>query len=144
MEKASKFYPIEIKYKTSTQQLPHLIFGQNVNVLLGKHGAQSIGCYAFWKDIKRIEFFQETFPFVESGIALFVSNDMSYQNAPLKPNVGYAPFSIHEGRNINAGTLLNWNGNLAIANNRPGFTVNNNYIINWTEMQLQQHHYILM
>lgn len=138
------FYPIEIKYKTMAQQLPHLVFGQNVNVLLGQHGAQNIGCYDFWKDIKRIEFFEGTFPLAQRGIVLFISNDVSYRNAPLSPNRGYAPFSIHQGRHVLAGSHLNWNGNLAVANGRPGFPVNYDYLINWTQLPYHQQHYYIL
>ncbi|WP_138993386.1 hypothetical protein [Larkinella sp. C7] len=144
LEKESQFYPIEIKYKTTTQPLQHLVFGQNVNVLLGQHGAQNIGCYDFWKDIKRTEFFEATFPFCQRGIVLFISNDLSYQKAPLNSNVGYAPFSIHQGRHIAAGTQLNWNGALAVSNGRPGFTVNHDYTINWAQLPYHQQHYYIL
>ncbi|MBA4854123.1 hypothetical protein H1R81_27300 [Emticicia sp. BO119] len=127
------------------QPLPHFVFGQNVNILLGQHGAQNIGCYDFWKDVKRIEFFEATFPLCQRGIILFVSNDMSYRNAPINLNIGYAPFSIHQGRLVTAGTQLNWNGVLAVANGRPGFVVNYDYNINWTQLPYhQQHYYILI
>lgn len=144
LEKENLFFPIEIKYKTVAQVMPHLVFGQNVNVLLGHHGAKNIGCYDFWKDVKRIEFFEVTFPLAQRGIVLFASNDLSYQMAPLNPNVGYAPFSIHQGRHILASTELNWNGAIAVANGRPGFIVNYDYIINWTQLPYHlQHYYIL-
>jgi hypothetical protein len=58
---------------------------------------------------------------------LFVSNDISYQNAPLHPHVGYASFSIHRGRKVAAATQLNRNGALAVANGQQGFTVNHSY-----------------
>ena len=70
LEKENEFYPIEIKYKTKLEELPHFVFGQNVNVLLGQHGAQNIGCYDFWKDVKRLEFFEEIFLFAKKGIVL--------------------------------------------------------------------------
>lgn len=139
-----RFYPIEIKYKTVRQTLPYTVFGHNVNVLLGQHGAQNIGCYDFWKDVKRIEYFEESFENVERGIVLFVSNDLSYQNAPLNPNVGYAPFSIHHTRQIQENTFLNWNGDLAVAKGRPGLTNIYSYSINWIAMPIPQHHYILI
>ncbi len=138
------FYPIEIKYKTAAQNLPFGVFGHNLNVELGQHGAKNIGCYDFWKDIKRIELFEQEFQHVERGIVLFVSNDLTYQNAPLNPNVGYAPFSIHQGRIIPVNSFLNWNGNLAVANGRPGLTTNHHYCINWIPMPIQQHHYIIL
>ena len=111
--------------------------------MLGQHGAQNIGCYDFWKDVKRTEIFEVTFAQVSRGIVLFVSNDPSYRNAPLNPNAGYAPFSTHQGRQVTANTFLNWNGNLAVANGRPGLIVNYDYTLNWTAMNIPQHHYIL-
>ena len=141
LEKDGQFYPIEIKYKTAKQFLPFGVFGQNVNVELGQHGAQNIGCYDFWKDIKRIELFEQAFQNVQRGVVLFVSNDLTYQNAPLKSNVGYAPFSIHQGRIIPINSFLNWNG--ALAKGRPSLTTNYDYNINWTPMPIQQHYYIL-
>ena len=75
---------------------------------------------------------------------LFVSNDFTYQNAPLNQNVGYAQFSIHNGKNIPANTFLNWNGNLAVANGRPSLTTIHPYMISWTPMQIEEHHYILI
>jgi len=138
-----EFYPIEIKYKTVTQILPFNVFGHNINVALGQHGAQNIGCYDFWKDLKRVEILEQTFNQVSRGLTLFVSNDLSYQQAPLNPNAGYAPFSIHQGRHLAAGTFLNWNRDLAVANGRPGLTINYDYDIDWTGMQIPQHFYIL-
>lgn len=144
LEKDNIFYPIEIKYKTRTQNLPYLVFGQGVNMALGQQGAQNIGCYDFWKDVKRIEMFEQTFQNVERGVVLFVSNDISYQNNPLNPNVGYALFSIHQGRTIPMNTFLDWNGNLAVGNTRPGFIINNPYNINWTPMIIPNHSFILV
>ena len=144
IEKDNLFYPIEIKYKTKAQFIPLLIFGQNENIILGQHGAQNIGCYDFWKDLKRLELFEQNFKNVERGVMLFVSNDFTYQNAPLNQNVGYAQFSIHNGKNIPSNTFLNWNGNLAVANGRPGLTTIHPYMINWTPMQIEEHHYILI
>ncbi|QHV96563.1 hypothetical protein [Spirosoma endbachense] len=143
LEKNNEFYPIEIKYKTTKEKLSHLVFGQNVNVLLGHHGAQNIGCYDFWKDIKRIEYFEEVFHFVKRGIVIFASNDPSYMKPPRNTTIGYAPFSIHQGRNVAAGTQLNWNGAGSTANGRPGFTVNHDYTISWIKLPFQHHYYIL-
>lgn len=143
LEKNGKFYPIEIKYKTVAQDLPFSVFGQDVTVSLGQHGAQNIGCYDFWKDVKRIELFEHAFQNVERGVVLFVSNDRAYQNEPLKPSVGYAKFSIHQGRAIPINSVLNWNGNLAVANGRPKLITNYAYNLNWIDMHIPQHHYIL-
>lgn len=138
------YYPIEIKYKTVHQILPLNIFGLNQNINLGQHGAQNIGCYDFWKDVKRIEIFEQTFQNVNRGLVLFVSNDLTYKNPPLNENVGYAQFSIHNNRHIAENSFLNWNGNLAVANRRPGFIVSYAYNIVWNILPIEQHYYILI
>lgn len=139
------FYPIEIKYKTTKQKLSNVaIFGNSVyDMNLQHHGAKDIGCYDFWKDIKRIEIFEDTFPNCERGVVLFVSNDLTYQKPPSNYLVSYAQFSINNGRNVPANKTLNWNGNPSVAIGRPQITTRYNYIINWTAMNIDQHHYIL-
>jgi hypothetical protein len=136
------YYPIEIKYKTATQVFPHFVFDTETNVTLENQKAQTIGRYSFWKDIKRIELLETSFQNVKRGLVLFVSNDSSYRQAP-RNNNGGAPFSIHQGRVVNIGTLLNWNDNLAVANERPGFTLRYEYNINWIQMTIPNHYYIL-
>ena len=78
-----------------------------------------------------------------NSLALFVSNDITYQIAPGNANVGYAQFSIHQGRVIPINSALNWNGNLAIAHGRPPIITNYAYTINWNPLILPNHHYIL-
>lgn len=144
LEKDNLYYPIEIKYKTTSQLLPLNIFGSNLNVSLGQQGASNIGCYDFWKDVKRIELFQQTFNNVEKGFVLFVSNDFTYKTPPNNPNIGYAQFSIHQDRIISENSFLNWNGTLKIAEGRPPITTNYDYIINWEQLPLENHFFILI
>lgn len=144
VEKNNLFYPIEIKYKTTTQSLPLNIFGTEGGVLLGHHGAQNIGCYDFWKDVKRLELFQERFTNVEQGIMIFVTNDLNYQYSPRNVNVGYAQFSIHSNRVVAKNEILNWNGNLSISKNRPAISVSKSYKISWHPLPIDQHFYILV
>ncbi len=139
------FYPIEIRYKTVAHPVPHSVFGQNVNIVLGHLGSPKIGCYDFWKDIKRIEFFEANFARVQRGIVLFISNDPNYRRTALSPNTGHAAFSTYQDRQVSAGTILDWNGNASVANKRPGFSVNYHYHLNWIALpQLQQHYYLLV
>ena len=145
LEKEGLFYPIEIKYKTIKQTLPLMVFGSNINVSLAKQGATNIGCYSFWKDVKRIEMVESSFKNVERGIVLFVSNDPDYQKAPKNENVGYSQFSIHQGRFIPANSLLNWNGNLKIAKKLPPILIKYDYTINWNPLtNIPNHNYILV
>ena len=140
----NKYFPVEIKYKTICQMVPLKLFGTPSPVVLGHHGAQNIGCYDFWKDIKRLELFEEKFESVGQGIMLFVTNDESYLKIPRNNEVGYAQFSIHEYRIVESGQILDWNGALTISVNRPPITLNNSYILNWRKLNLKQHKYLLL
>ena len=139
-----KYYPIEIKYKTKTQVVPMKLFGGRINLSLGQQGAQNIGCYDFWKDIKRLEILEEKFPEVEKGIMLFVTNDETYLLRPRNKTVGYAQFALNEDKTVNSGEKLDWNGSLSISVNRPPIELKNNYILNWKDLKLDQHKYLLV
>ena len=141
--KENIYYPIEIKYKTRSQILPHFVFGTLTNVALENHAAQTLGRYSYWKDIKRMELLEENFQNVSQGIVLFVTNDSSYIQAPLNQQNGGAPFSIHQGKEVNQNEFLNWNAELAVAANNPGFQLNRNYSINWNAMNIENHQYII-
>ena len=144
LKNENQYYPIEIKFKTATQILPHFVFDTETHVTLENHGAQTIGRYDFWKDIKRLELFEETFENVQRGIMLFVSNDPSYRQPPRNNDIGGAPFSIYQGRQVNANTFLNWNQELSVSNGRPGFLLTHGYMINWSPMIIDNHYYILI
>jgi hypothetical protein len=142
------YIPIEIKYKTKRQIFPHHVFGTQTNVELAEQGAQNEGCYSFWKDIKRIEIFQETFNLNNSGLVLFITNDLSYLRQP-RAEVQYGPFSIHQGRQVVQDYFLNWDATRkAIKADRaekfPGFTIANEYTINWQDLNIENHKYILV
>lgn len=139
-----KYYPIEIKYKTKTQVVPMKLFGGRINLSLGQQGAQNIGCYDFWKDIKRLEILEEKFPEVEKGIMLFVTNDETYLLRPRNTEVGYAQFALFENKIVNSGEKLDWNGSLSISDNRPPIKLKHNYILKWKDLKLDQHKYLLV
>jgi hypothetical protein len=111
---------------------------------LGHHGAQNIGCHDFWKDVKRLELYEFSFQKVEQGIMLFVTNDETYLQPPLNMNTGYAQFSIHENKTVVERETLDWNRALSISRNRPPIQLNKGYRISWTNMQLENHFYILL
>ncbi len=145
---SNQYIPIEIKYKTKRQIFPHQVFGSQTNVELAEQGAQNEGCYSFWKDIKRIEILKDTFNLNYSGLCLFITNDQSYLSEP-RAAVQYGPFSIHEGKQVTQGSYLNWDATRkAIKSDRaekfPGFTISNNYTINWQDLNIENHKYILI
>ena len=139
------FCPIEVKYKTTSQELPIKVFGTKTTVSLGNQRAKNIGCYDFWKDIKRLELLQSISVKVEKGIMLFVTNDMRYKNEPRNNSVGYFNFSVHDKRFVEKDTPMMWNKKVeVVAHNRPSITLNNNYKIIWQKLPLDNHYYVLI
>ncbi len=137
LERNGLFYPIEIKYKTKKQELDYSIFGKDVKVELKEQGAQDIGRYDFWKDVKRVEFLLKC-PSVREGCVLFITNDSHYQVNSVERNVGYANFSMHQGRVINEKNqteILDWKNGVSISKGRPKIELKNYYKINWFEMK---------
>jgi hypothetical protein len=144
LEKNHVYYPVAIHYKTAAQPLQRMVFGQAVATQLKAGSAQNTGCYDFWKDIRLLEFLEASFPPVQRGFVLFVSNDPAYRKPPNNPNAGYAPFSIHDGREVVGETILNWNVFSHASNNRPGFAINYDYGIRWTALAFDQKHAYLL
>jgi hypothetical protein len=86
---------IEVKYKT--RKVTTDINGEYFAVR--DHGAQDIGRYDFFKDIRRLEEIVDHQPRWQ-GVSIFLTNDSSYW-APLpNPDLGYAQFSMAEGRTV--------------------------------------------
>lgn len=142
------YIPLEIKFKTKAQTFPHQVFGSQTNVRLENQSAKNEGCYSFWKDIKRIEIFTSTFNLNYSGFVLFITNDNSYEKMP-REGSQYAPFSIHQDRQVIQNNSLNWDPTrIAIDANRalqyPGIAISNNYTINWQDSIIPQHKYVLI
>jgi hypothetical protein len=144
LHKDGRYYPIEIKFKTKCQEVPIQLFGLHQMIQLGHHGAQNIGCYDFWKDVKRLELYESSFQNVEQGIMLFVTNDETYLQAPLNMNAGYAQYSIHAEKTVTQHETLDWNRALSISRNRPPIQLNKSYHLEWTQMQLQNHFFLLL
>ncbi len=148
LEKNGSFYPIEVKYKTKKQELDYNILGQNIKMELKDQGAQDIGRYDFWKDVKRTELLSNCAN-VKAGCVLFITNDRHYGVNSLGKNVGYANFSMHQERIINKKTKsenLDWKNNVAISKGRRAIELMNRYDIKWDKFEISglDFHYILL
>ncbi len=148
IQQKSNYIPIEIKYKTRKQTFPHQVFGSETNVSLLNQGAQNEGCYSFWKDLRRLEIIKETFKLKQSGIVLFITNDQSYLNEP-RQNVQYGPFSIHQGRKVSNSKVLKWDATLreikiSRAQKFPELKMSNDYAIDWNDLKIINHKYLLV
>lgn len=95
-----KWIPIELKYKTKSCQ--KLIDGEFYQ--LKNHSAKDVNCYAYLKDIQRIETIKKNVPAFQEGYAVLITNELSYIKPPKSRDANYYAFSIHEGA-IKSGTM---------------------------------------
>ena len=84
VKKDGEFCPVELKYKTKKVERNISRFGEvlhNKVVVMKNQGAQDLGMYDFWKDVCRVELVRRRFDRVKGGLAVFVTNDVSYTKA---------------------------------------------------------------
>ena len=82
VKKDDEYCPVELKYKTKRVMRQITRFGEalrNEKVEVMKNqGAQDLGMYNFWKDVRRVELVRNRFERVKGGLAVFVTNDELY------------------------------------------------------------------
>ncbi len=89
---AEQWIPIELKYKTKTYS--KVVDGEYYN--LKNHSAKDVNCYAYLKDIQRIESVKKNVSFFKEGYTVFLTNDLTYTKKPSSERVNYYEFSIHQ------------------------------------------------
>lgn len=100
-----KYYPIELKYKTLGMSAA--MSGEYYNIK--NHGAQDLGRYDFWNDVRRIESLKSKMHDYGKGFVIMLSNDPTYWNLPKNSNIAICDsFRVHEG--IHKSGVLSWQG----------------------------------
>lgn len=131
VEKGGEFVPVELKYKTKKTRKAILRFGQDLkpaHEVMKNQGARDLGMYDFWKDVKRIELVRKHFANVKGGLAVFMTNDQSYTKDPRATSNCHA-FSMLAGKHA---ARKAWKDpNAREARNRPDFTLERDYSIEW-------------
>lgn len=130
VKKEGKFLPVELKYKTKSVQKKLRRFDEDIDLLsvLKNQGAQDLGMYGFWKDVKRIELVRNRFKKVIGGLAVFLTNDKAYMNVPKEKSNNYL-LSISEGVHSKQ---KHWSKpETTCAKKNPNFEVDKEYEINW-------------
>lgn len=143
--KEGKYVPIELKYKTKEVAVAMERFGEPFSEAedsgtgvskghgaLKSHGAQDLGRYDFWKDVKRLELVKNRFGNVEGGLAVFLTNDTTYK---AKPKGLIENFSMAEGEPLPM--EKHWSdATRPTAEGRPDFEVSKEYELRWQERQI--------
>lgn len=131
VSKGKEFLPIELKYKTRTvkKRLPR--FGEQISediAVMKNQGAQDLGKYDFWKDVRRIEIVRNRFNAIKNGLAVFVTNDSSYIQRGRETS-NHINFSMDEGPH---GKQKHWlNKDSVCCRDNPNFELEKTYNIHW-------------
>ena len=143
--KGKEYLPIELKYKTKHTAKEILRFGEKIADMevLKDQGAQDLGMYDFWKDVRRIELVRKRFPAVRNGLSVFATNDESYLR-PSRSTSNNFLLSLNEGTH---GTEKHWQQtNSVCAKTHPNFEVEKCYTIDWSGVKLdsEQFYYCIL
>lgn len=142
VEKNGEYLPVELKYKTKSvsKELPR--FDEKIGASKGggslqimkNQGAQNLGMYNFWKDVRRIELVRNRFERVKGGLAVFLTNDGTYLKEPKSTSSNYL-FSMNEGVH---GKQKHWQKpDSANAKTHPDFTLEKEYEIKWNSVKAE-------
>lgn len=137
VRKGAEYCPVELKYKTKQIKFSLKRFGVEVDnvVIVKNQGAQDLGMYGFWKDVKRLEMVKERFDSVKSGLSVFLTNDSYYKGQPGE-NSNNREYSMCGGLKSKS---KRWLRETSITQSRPGFDLNKEYYIVWESVQFAGH-----
>ena len=131
VKKADEYCPVELKYKTKKVERKIARFDETLHdkvVVMKNQGAQDLGMYDFWKDVRRVELVRRRFDRVKGGLAVFVTNDPLYTKAS-RPNSNNSLLNMNEGVHS---THKHWlNAESTCAKTHPNFDVEQEYTIEW-------------
>ena len=137
VRKGKEFLPIELKYKTKSVRKKLLRFGESVAEeveVMKNQGAQDLGKYDFWKDVRRIEIVKKRFSSIKNGLAVFMTNDPMYlQRGREKSN--HIELSMDEGSH---GKEKHWlDKDSYCSKTHPDFEVEKEYYIHWNSRDIE-------
>lgn len=132
--KKGDYLPIELKYKTKKVQKKIERFGETIPgvEVIKNQGAQDLGMYNFWKDVRRVELVKSRFKRVKNGLVVFVTNDEYYLNARKKASNNVF-FSTEDG--LHDKDKFWQNSQSKIFKTHPGFQLDKKYDIKWQNQE---------
>ena len=131
VKRNGEYCPVELKYKTRKVERQITRFDEALHdkvVVMKNQGAQDLGMYDFWKDVRRVELVRNRFERVKGGLAVFVTNDALYTKAS-RANSNNKLLNMNEGTHSRA---KHWaNPESTCAKSHPDFEVEKEYRIEW-------------
>lgn len=136
VKKGGEYCPVELKYKTKKVERQISRFDEKLNdkvVVMKNQGAQDLGMYDFWKDIRRVELVGRRFKSVKGGLAVFVTNDSLYTKESRQNSNNYL-LNMNEGEHS---PIKHWrNPESTCAKTHPNFEVEKKYCIKWYKRKI--------
>ena len=133
VKKDGEYCPIELKYKTKKVERKISRFNEELSdevIIMKNQGAQDLGMYDFWKDIRRVELVRNRFTNVKGGLAVFVTNDPLYTKASRENSNNYL-LNMTEGKHSVIKHWQNEESACSKMKSYKSFEVEKEYSINW-------------
>ena len=132
VKRDGEYCPVELKYKTRKVERKISRFDEALSdnvVVMKNQGAQDLGMYDFWKDVRRVELVRNRFERVKGGLAVFVTNDSFYTKGSKPTSNNYLFGMAGEAARS---TKKHWaNPESSCAKTHPNFEVEREYNIEW-------------
>ena len=138
VKKDGEYCPVELKYKTKKVEKQLSRFDEVLHdkvVVMKNQGAQDLGMYDFWKDVRRVELVRNRFAKVKGGVAVFVTNDPLYIKASRKDSNNYL-FNMTEGKHSVVKHWQNEDSACAKMKAYKSFEVEKEYYIEWNSRKI--------
>ena len=133
VKKDGEYCPVELKYKTKKVEIQISRFDEMLDdkvVVMKNQGAQDLGMYDFWKDVRRVELVRNRFKNVKGGLAVFVTNDQLYTKASRQNSNNYL-LNMTEGKHSAIKHWQNKDSACAKMKSYTSFEVEKEYSIKW-------------
>ena len=133
VKKDGEYCPVELKYKTKKVTRSISRFDEKLTeeiVVIKNQGAQDLGMYDFWKDVRRVELVRNRFQRVKGGLAVFVTNDDFYVRGSRRDSNNYL-LNITEGEHSPIKHWQNEQSACAQMKSYQSFEVEKAYSIEW-------------
>ena len=133
VKKDGEYCPVELKYKTKKVESQISRFDEMLDekvVVMKNQGAQDLGMYDFWKDVRRVELVRNRFKNVKGGLAVFVTNDQFYTKASRQNSNNYL-LNMTEGKHSVIKHWQNKDSACAKMKSYKSFEVEKEYSIKW-------------
>ena len=138
VKKEGEYCPVELKYKTKKVERKISRFNEDLTgdvVVMKNQGAQDLGMYDFWKDVRRVELVRNRFERIKGGLAVFVTNDNAYTKASKTTSNNYL-LNMNEGVHSRQ---KHWaNPESTCAKTHPNFEVEREYSIEWRTREIDK------